>query len=124
MSDTDKKILEALSSEDQEAMDCRGEELGLFGLIAESFRGKFRAVVITVFIFVLVFAVILLYSSINFFSADDISIKLNWFAVGLASLIVIGLLRLWYFMELNRISILREVKRLELQISLLRKKLL
>jgi hypothetical protein len=34
----------------------------------------------------------------------------------------LGLLRLWYFMELNRQSVIWEVKRLELQIALLVKR--
>lgn len=123
MGNIDEKILEALNSEDKEVMDNYGQELGFFGLIAESFRGKLKAIVIVVFICILIFAVMLFYCAINFFSVDDIGMKLNWLAGGLTALIVIGLLRLWYFMELNRLSVIREVKRLELQISLLAKKL-
>ena len=123
MSDIDEKILEALSNEDKEVMDSFGEELGLFELIAESFRGKMKAVVIPVFVFMLAFAAILVYSAVNFFSVEDIGTKLHWMAIGLTALIVFGLLRLWYWMELNRLSINREIKRMELQISLLSKKL-
>ncbi|MEJ2247431.1 MAG: hypothetical protein P8Y80_15350, partial [Acidobacteriota bacterium] len=61
--------------------------------------------------------------AVNFFSVADLESKLNWLAVGLTALIVIGLLRLWYFMELNRLSVIREAKRLELQIALLAKRL-
>jgi hypothetical protein len=123
MSDIDDKILEALNAEDKVVMDSYGEELGLFDLIRESFRGKLKAVVIPVFLFMLVFAVILVYSAIYFFSTEDIGSKLHWLGIGLTALIVFGLLRLWYWMELNRLSITREVKRLELQVSLLAKKL-
>ncbi len=123
MSDIDDKILEVLDSEDKEVMDSYGRELGFFGLIAESFRGKLKTIVITVFLFILTFAVILVFCAVNFFTVEDITLKLNWLAVGLTSLIVIGLLRLWYFMELNRLSVIREVKRLELQIALLAKRL-
>jgi len=123
MSTIDDRIQEALSPEDRETMDRYCKELGLFGLIAESFRGKFRHMVIAVFIFILAFAVVLIYSAIYFFSVNDIALKLNWLAIALAALIVIGLLRLWYLMELNRLSIMRELKRIELQLSLLAKKL-
>ena len=123
MSDIDKKILEALSAEDKEVMDSYGKELGLFGLMKESFRGKLKAMVIPVFLFMLMFAALLVYCTINFFSVEDIGTKLNWLAIGLTALIALGLLRLWYWMELNRLSIVREVKRLELQVSLAAKKL-
>jgi len=119
----DEKILEALNSEDKEVINIYVEELGFFGLVAESFRGKLKAIVFTVIVLVLIFAVILVYSAIQFFSVDGIGMKLNWLAIGLTALIVIGLLRLWYFMELNRISVIREIKRLELQVALLAKKL-
>ncbi len=123
MSAIDDKIRESLNSEDKEVMESYGKELGFFGLIAESFRGKLKAMVITVFLLVLIFAVILVICAVNFFTVEDIALKLNWLAVGLTALIVIGLLRLWYLMELNRLSVIREIKRLELQIALLAKRL-
>jgi hypothetical protein len=123
MSDIDDKILEALNAEDKEVMGSYGRELGLFGLVAESFKGKLRTAVIAVFLFILIFAVILVFSAIKFFAVQDIAVKLNWLAVSLAALIVVGLLRLWYWMELNRLSIVREIKRHELQVSLLAKTL-
>jgi phosphoglycerol transferase MdoB-like AlkP superfamily enzyme len=123
MSAIDDKILETLNSEDRKILDSYGKELGLFDLISESFRGKLKALVIAVFLLVLIFAVILIYCAFNFFEVEDLALKLNWLAVGLTALIVIGLLRLWYFMELNRQSVIREVKRLELQIALLVKRL-
>ena len=123
MSDINDKIAESLGVEDQRIMDGYSKELGLFGLIAESFRGRLKAVVIAVFLLILMFAVVLVYSAINFFTVEDIATNLNWMTIGLTALIVIGLLRLWYFMELNRLSIIREVKRLELLVSLLVKRL-
>jgi fucose 4-O-acetylase-like acetyltransferase len=123
MNDIDEKTLEALNNEDKKVMDSFGEEPGLFDLIAESFRGKMKAVVIPCFVFMLAFAVLLVYSAIHFFSVEDIGTRLHWLAIGFTALIVFGLLRLWYWMELNRLSVIREVKRLELQISLLSKKL-
>jgi len=123
MSDIDEKILAALNGKDKETMKNFGEELGLFQLMAESFRGKIKAVVVPVFIFMVVCMVLLVYSGFNFFSVEDVGMKLRWLAIGLTALIILGMLRLWYWMELNRISIMRELKRLELQISLLSKKL-
>ena len=123
MSDIDDKILETLSAEDKEVMKSYGEELGLFGLIKESFTGKLKIAVIAVFLFILVFAVILVYSAINFFSIEEIGTKLHWLAIGLTALIVFALLRLWYWTVLSHIATIREIKRLELQVSLLAKKL-
>lgn len=122
MSDIDDKILEPLNAEDKEVMDVYGKELGLFGLIAESFRGKLKCTVIAVFLFILIFAAILVYSAIHFFSAEEIETKLNWLAIGFTALFIFGLLRLWYWTVLSQIATIREIKRLELQVSLLAKK--
>ena len=121
MSAIDEKILESWESEEREILEKYGKELGFFGLIAESFRGKMKPIVCAVFLLALIFAVILIYCAVHFFMVEDIGLKLNWMAVGLTALIVIGLIRLWYFMELNRLSLMREIKKLELQISLLKK---
>jgi hypothetical protein len=118
----DDKIAETMDGEAREMMDNYGKELGLFGLIAESFRGKLKFLVMMVFLLVLVFAVLLVYCAVYFFTTETLEMKLNWMAGGLTALFIIGLLRLWYLMELNRLSVIREVKRLELQIALLRRK--
>jgi hypothetical protein len=123
MSNIDDKILEALSAEDKEVMASYGKELGLFGLMAESFRGKLGVATIAVFIMMLAFALVLVYSAINFFSVEEIAPKLNWLAIALTALIVVALARLWYWMELIHLSIIREVKRPELHVSLLANKL-
>ena len=122
MSIIDEKILESLSGEDRDILESYGNELGLFGLIAESFRGKLKAYVIAIFLLISIFAVFLVYCAIYFFTVEDIGMKLNWMAGGLTALFVVGLLRIAYIMELNRLSVIREVKRLGLQISLLSKK--
>ncbi len=119
MRNIDDEILKSLNAQEREIMESYGKELGLFGLIAESFRGKLQTMVFVVFLLILIFAVALIYSAINFFTVNDMATKLHLLAIGLTALIVIGLLRLWYFMELNRLSVIREVKRLELLVSLL-----
>lgn len=123
MNDIDDKILEALRVETGESFESYNEELGLFGLVGESFRGAFGWAVKLVFFFVFVFIGLTVYCAINFFHADDIATKLDWMAMGLAAFIVVAILRLWFFMELNRLSTKREVKRLELQVALLANKI-
>jgi hypothetical protein len=122
MTSIDEKILETLNNDDRETLESYGRELGIFGLIAESFRGKTRILTLGFFLLVLVFAVVLVYCAIQFFTVDDVGMKLNWMAAALTALFVIGLLRIAYFMLLNRISVVREIKRLGLLIALLHKK--
>jgi len=122
MGSIDDKIAETLDIGEREILESYGKELGLFGLIAESFRGKLGSLVMMIFLIILIFAVLLVYCTVFFFTAETIEMKLNWMAGGLTALFVIGLLRLWYLMELNRLSLIRELKRLELQMALMGKK--
>jgi len=124
MNDIDDKILEALGAEDKEIMANYNKELGLFGLMAESFKGKLGAWMILVFIMILVFAFVSIYSVVNFFCVEEIIPKLNWMAIALIALIAVIFLRLTYWIQLIHISTIREMKRLELQVSLLAKKLM
>jgi hypothetical protein len=117
MSDLDRKILEAIKAETDATMKTYERELGLFGLIAESFKGKFRWMVIGAFAMQVALAAAIVYCAVGFFGADDAAAKLDWLAPGLTAVVAFGLLRMWYFMELNRLSIAREIKRLELQVA-------
>jgi hypothetical protein len=123
MNDIDDKILEALGAEDKEIMANYNRELGLFGLMAESFKGKLGVWMIIAFIMILVFAIVSFYSTINFFCVEEIIPKLNWMAISLIAVIAVIFLRLTYWTQLIHLSTIREVKRLELQVSLLVKKL-
>ncbi|MEL7187566.1 MAG: DUF6768 family protein [Pseudomonadota bacterium] len=119
MNEIDDKILAAIRTETEESLDDYKEELGLFGLVNESFKGKLRWVVFTAFALILAFIALGVYCAFNFVHATDIGVKLNWFGGSALAFLIVIVLRLWYFMELNRLSIRREVKRVELQVSLL-----
>lgn len=123
MNDIDDKILAAIRAETEQTLGEYSEELGLFGLVGESFKGAFRWPTIAVFVLIFVFAGLTVYCGIYFFHATDIALKMNWFAGGLLAAIIVTVLRLWFFMELNRLSLKREIKRVELQVSLLATKI-
>lgn len=123
MSEIDDKILEALTGEDREALESFTAQPGFFSMLWEPMRGSFKSIAIAAFVVMIVVFVMLVYSIVGFFSATDEVSKLHWTGIGLAMLIVMGLLRIWYFMEINRLSVIREIKRLELQVSLMAKKL-
>ena len=119
MSDIDDKILAAIRAEAESSGDDYSVELGPVGLALESFKGAFRWFAGLSFFLILVFVGIGVYCAYNFLYATDLAIKLNWFGGGLLAVIVVTVLRLWFLMELNRLSIRREIKRLELQVALL-----
>jgi hypothetical protein len=123
MNKIDDRILAALNSEDREVLESFAPQPGFFGMLFAPLRGSFGPIAIAAFVMMLAVFGLLIYSAFQFFPELDLTRKLNWMAISLALLIMLGLLRLWYFQEISRLSILMEVKRLELQVSLLVKKL-
>lgn len=117
MSDIDRKIFEALKAETDATMKGYERELGFFGLMAESFRGRFGWLVIGAVVMQAVLAAAFIYCAVRLYGTGDPAVKLDWLAPGVAAFIAFGLLRIWYFMEINRLSIAREIKRLELQLA-------
>ncbi len=123
MRQIDDRILEALSQDDQEALDDYARELGIFELISASFKTRMKWMVIAIFTLVLVFFGLAIWCGYHFFTTDELVTKLNWFGGLMMSFLAFALLRLAYFTELQRISLAREVKRLELQVALLARQL-
>ena len=58
MNDLDKKIREALSTQDAELFEEFGGEQGIFELIGDTFRGKRRWLVVLVYVYSIVFLVL------------------------------------------------------------------
>jgi hypothetical protein len=117
MSDIDRKILEAIKAETDVTMKDYERELGFFGLMAESFKGRFGFLVIGAMLMQVVLAAGFIYCAVRLYGTVDPASKLDWLAPGFAAFIAFGLLRIWWFMEINRLAITREIKRVELQLA-------
>ena len=115
MDELDKKIEAALNAEDRALMAEFGEQ-GLWGQWFSVYDGKMRwiAVYATVITFVLFFAAV--YCGWKFFSADAAIDAARWGAGAGMLMIMVGFIKVWFWMRMESNRILREVKRLELQI--------
>lgn len=121
MDNINQKILEALKN-DSAANNFSEEQANALQLIKQSFKGTFRLTFIVVLVLQLIFAGLAIYSAYYLVNETDLGIKINWLAGTLASTVGFAIARLWFFMELNRLSVIREIKRVELQVSLLAEK--
>ncbi|MFQ3189901.1 MAG: hypothetical protein ACI936_001027 [Paraglaciecola sp.] len=118
MKNINQKILEALKSDDA-AGEFSEEQANGLQLIGQSFKGTFRLTFLVVVSMQLIFAGLAIYCAYHLVNELDIGLKINWLAGTLSTVIAFAIARIWFFMELNRLSVIREVKRVELQISLL-----
>lgn len=113
--DVDDLIREALADEHGEAAGDLGDP-SLIELLTETFRGRHRWYAILGVVVNLVLAVIGVTAAVAFVRADDVrSMLLCGGAAGLSFALVL-VIKIWYWLEMTRLALSRELKRVELQI--------
>ena len=112
----DRKIEEALSAEDRDLLDQYGEQ-GLFGQLFSVYDGKIGgiAIVATLITFLLFLGAV--YCGWRFFAADAAIDAARWGAGVVMLMVMVGFMKIWFWMRMESNRILREVKRVELQIA-------
>ena len=118
MKNINQKILEALK-DDTAAHEFSEEQANVLQLIGQSFKGTFRLTFVVIVTMQLIFAGMAIYCAYHLVNEFDIGLKINWLAGTLSTVVAFAIARIWFFMELNRLSVIREIKRVELQVSLL-----
>jgi uncharacterized membrane protein (DUF106 family) len=118
MKNLNQKILEALK-DDPAAHEFSEAQANGLQLIGQSFKGTFRLTFVVIVTMQMVFAGLAIYGAYHLVNEMDLGLKLNWLAGTLSAVVAFAIARIWFFMELNRLSVIREIKRVELQVSLL-----
>lgn len=124
MKELDKKITEALRKEDADLFGDIGEEPSLSEMVFETFRGERRWLNILGAILTLIFVVLGISSAVAFFRTDVTRDLIMWASACILCTSAVALLKIWYWMEMQRIVVMREIKRVELQIASLAARLL
>lgn len=116
MSKLDHAIRQALSDEDAAFLAKFGEQ-SPFEEALGTFSGKWGAM--NVFAALVTFAMfgIAAYCTWNAFSAAALRETVLWSAGGLLAMLAVAMLKMYFWMEINKNVVLREVKRLELQVA-------
>ena len=117
MNELDKKIREALRAEDAELVDEFDKEPSMFEMLFETFRGKHRWLVFLSIFWTCVFMALAVLSVIQFFRAEETRELVMWAAASALFLSGVSMMKVWFWMELNKNAVTREIKRLELQIA-------
>lgn len=122
MEDIDQLIKDTLTQEESKFYDSL-EEQSVLGMIGGLFTGKNKWVVILMNIMTLVFFGLFIYCVVNFFDTTETNDLLKWGIGSLVFLIGVSMLKIFAWMQMDKNAILREMKRLELQVSSLSSKL-
>ncbi len=117
MNELDKKIQDALRAEDAELFKDFAEEPSVFEMLMETCRGRHRWLNILGAFWTLVFLVLGIVAAVKFFSAEGTRDIVMWAAACIVCVSAVSMLKIWYFLEINKNALTREIKRLELQIA-------
>ena len=117
MNDMNDAMRIALNSEVQfEAIDS-DRELPIRTQVAETFRGRFRWMALLAAFFRILFLIIAIIAVVQFFRVTGTRDLVAYATLFLASVVATAALKLWYWMLLIKNSVIREIKRLELQVA-------
>ncbi len=118
MTEFDDKIRQALQAESDNVWKDV-EEQGLFEQALDVMRGKHRFLTVIANVVMAVFFAVMVYCVVRFFDAQTTRTQIAWSVGFLASNMVVAMLKLWFWMQMDKNTVIREVKRLELQVATL-----
>ncbi|MFZ2031546.1 MAG: DUF6768 family protein [Vitreimonas sp.] len=123
MSDLDKAIREGYSAEDAALMQRLASDPTMTRQVLDAFQGPFGGLNILSVVFTLAMLGAGGYCVWRFLDAADVRDMLIWGGGAAIALCGIAMVKLWFWMELQRNATVREIKRLELQVSRLASRL-
>ena len=117
MESIDERIRRALSSEDRAILAELDSHGTIYGEVAATFSGHRRWVNVAGWMAGLLMLAVAVVCGWQFFTQPDVRIMQMWGTGLIVSTLSLGLVKLWFFLELQRTAILREIKRVELQVA-------
>ena len=113
MNDIDRQIREALGRDAPPGAD----DLSMLAQVGEAMRGRNRWLAIYSIIVGVIFMGATVFTAWKFFTVEDQRAMLAWGAGCAFCLLAVFGMKVWYWMELQKNAVVREVKRVELQIA-------
>lgn len=120
MTNLDQAIRQALSAEDAEFLAKFEKEQPLHEQVFGTFSGPMGALNVIAALITFALFGATLYCAWNMFQAADLRATLLWSVGVVVTMLAVAMLKIYFWMELNKNQVLREVKRLELQVARLR----
>jgi hypothetical protein len=116
MSHSDDAIRRALSPDDLRAYEALGREPSPFEAGVAAFRSQHVFFSFGGWIAGFAMFVIGVYAAWQAWQATDLRTLILWASVGICAVVALGFVKIWFWMEMQKNNVVREVKRLELQV--------
>lgn len=122
MEDIDQLIKETLTKEEAKFYEDLDEQ-GVLAMIMGIFKGKNKWIMFMMNIMTLVFFTLFIYCVVQFFQTEVTKELIKWSIGAIMFLLGVSMLKVFSWMQMDKNALLREMKRLELQVSSLANKL-
>jgi amino acid transporter len=123
MNALDKAIRDSLSKEDAEFLEGLDQEPGAMRQIAGIFAGPLQWVHWTLLVAAVLIGIVGVYAGWRFAVSAELQPLAHWGGITALCLVILAVVRLIFFMQMHTNRVLREIKRLELQVALLASRL-
>ncbi len=122
MEDIDQLIKDTLTQEEAKFYNELDEQ-NVFQMMEGLFKGKNSWILILMNIVMIIVFGLFIYCAIQFFNTDVTNELIKWAVLGTFCMMIVGMLKLMGWMQMDKNALLREMKRLELQVSSLASKM-
>ena len=117
----DELIKNALSKDEAKFYDDL-EEQSVFEMVLGTYQGVMKWPLIPSLFFMLIIFGLTIYCLIQFLSTDNLVEMLRWGAGMFGGMMMVGFMKFFHWLEMNKNSILREMKKIEFQVGVLASK--
>lgn len=117
MPSIDERIKAELERDEAQMDTALGDSKGLNDMVWDAFRAGPRRWLVVVASLTAVFSLVLIYLLVKFSYADTVADQIFWGVWSILAAIAVITFELWSWMQINRVSLRREIKQLELGVQ-------
>lgn len=114
MDNLDKQIQDALNPEDRAMLGNPDDGLRIDQLMRATFQTRNKFITAIAMIYSIAFFALSIWCAIRFFNSTETKALLTWGFAFSFCMLAVAMLKMWFWMEMQRIAVTREVKRVEL----------
>ena len=114
MDNLDKQIQDALTPKDRALIGNPDDGMRFDQLMRATFQTRNKFLTALAFIYTFAFLGLGIWCAVRFFNSTETKALLTWGFAFSACMLAVAMLKMWFWMEMQRIAVTREVKRVEL----------
>jgi hypothetical protein len=112
-------VRSALSAEDAKLYDALGRSPNPVQAAFATLSSEHRLFAIGGWVMGFAMFAVAIYAASRFAEAETVRAMIGWAAGAIVALFALGFIKIWFFMEIQKDALLRELKRMELEIAAL-----